>query len=181
MTILYDSDFLRYPEVKRHPIIKGLEPFEKILVRNAPDGFWRARFFSHYAEQGTTGTYAYAVTTGSYYPFAMRYKGNEKYANTAFEEDTPPEKKTLEEIHRAAGLQYPTVPDTHQDTPKDGEANQNIKYTISKERNVDLFNLQAEHKKNGMEIFSYLAQLGAKGEDISKDYYIFFKIKYHIK
>jgi hypothetical protein len=84
MTILYDSDFLRYPEVKRHPILKGLEPYEKILVRNAPDGFWRARFFSHYTEQGTTGTYAYAVTTGSHYPFAIRYKGNEKYANTAF-------------------------------------------------------------------------------------------------
>jgi hypothetical protein len=137
-------------------IIQGFKPFDRVLVRNTHDNKWRPRHFASYTTKEEKPdywqVYPYIVTSGAPYQYCIPYEGNEKYAHTSLD-FTPKEDESDQLMAERKAYQ---------------EATEKIGHCIAK--------LEKQRKLNGKEIFAYLAQLGASGEDIQKIEYILYRI-----
>lgn len=59
--------------VEKHDPAKGLKPFDKVLVRDSDEQFWRIEFFSHYK---STSRCPFLCLNGGYV-YCIPYEGNE--------------------------------------------------------------------------------------------------------
>jgi hypothetical protein len=78
-----DGQWVSYPPVESHPIVKGFQPYDRILVRMSLTANWTPRFFGWYnPEPDFVNRYPYVTTSGAAYPYAIPYTGNEHLTMT---------------------------------------------------------------------------------------------------